>query len=147
MIIWDYFANLKTNNGLFYSPSSLVCFRASFQRHLNSPDINRSINIIHGDDFQRANGVLRAIVGKYLNSNQEKKNVYDAISKNDMDKIRHYFDRSSLQRLQDEVLFNEIYYFGLRGRENLRCLTTESIKINEDDSGVKYCVLNTAISK
>ena len=76
-----FYANLKTKSGLFYCPSSLVCFRASIQRHLCSPDINRKINIIHGDEFQRANGVLRAMVGKYLQSNQEKKNTYDAISK------------------------------------------------------------------
>lgn len=140
-----FYANLKMKNGLFYCPSSLVCFRASIQRHLSSPDINRKINIIHGDEFQRANGVLRAMVGKYLNSSQEKKNTYEAISKNDMNKIRHYFDRSSLQKLQDEVLFNVIFYFGLRGRENLRSLTTDCIKINEDDSGVKYCFVNTTM--
>ena len=140
-----FYANLKTKSGLFYCPSSLVCFRASIQRHLCSPDINRKINIIHGDEFQRANGVLRAMVGKYLQSNQEKKNTYDAISKNDMNKIRHYFDRGNLQKLQDEVLFNIIFYFGLRGRENLRSLTPDCMKINEDDSGMKYCFLNTTM--
>ena len=137
-----YYANLKTKDDQYYSPSSLICFRASIQRYLSSPDVNRNVNIINGNDFQRANGVLRAMVGKYLKSKQPKHKGYGAITENDMSKICQYFDRSTLQRLQDEVLFNVIYFFGLRGREHLRHLTTDSIKIHEDDSGAKYCELD-----
>jgi len=137
-----FYSQLRTNSGDFYSPSTLVCIRASIHRFLTSPEINRTINILQGDDFKRANGVLRSMVAKYLQSNQPKKREYDAITEMDMSKIRDYFKRSDLKMLQEEVIFSLIYFFGLRGRENLRSLTYGALEIKEDDSGAKYAFLN-----
>ena len=98
---------------------------------MTSPEINRKINILQGDDFKRANGVLRSMVAKYLQSNQTKKKEYQAITESDMSKISQYFQRENLKMLQEEVIFNLIYFFGLRGRENLRSLTY-SVWCNKD---------------
>ena len=46
-----------------------------------------------------------------------------------MIKLGEYFDRSSHLVLQDEVLFNLIFYFGLRGRENLRALKKGTFEV------------------
>ena len=64
-------ANLKTNDGTFYSPASLIRTRAAIHRHLKSPDINSSFNFLNDDQFIRANKVLKATVKCYLTSNQE----------------------------------------------------------------------------
>jgi len=141
-----FYSSLKTKTGTFYSPSSLICIRASIQRHLTSPDVNRTINIIRGDDFKRANGVLRSMVGKFLNSSQQKGKEYDAINEDDFQKVLNYFTRTSTQVLQDEVLFNTIYYFGLRGRENLRNMKCSTIVIKSDSSGAQYAVIDVPMA-
>ena len=143
-----FYSELRTEKGEFYSPSSLICFRASIQRFLTSPGINRLIDIINGNDFKRANGVLRAMVGKYLKSTQTKATQYEAINEDDMTKITQYFKRNDLKVLQDEITFNCIYYFGLRGRENLRSLKYSSFEVKTDDSGSKYvCIATPMLQK
>lgn len=144
-ILNDYlrllYSQLRTNTQDFYSPSTLVCIRASIHRYLTSPEVNRTINILQGEDFKRSNGVLRSMVAKYLQSNQPKRKEYEAITESDISKIRTYFQRKNLTMLQEEVIFNIIYFFGLRGRENLRSLTFGAIEIKEDDSGAKYAYM------
>jgi hypothetical protein len=82
--------------------------------------VNRNVNILTGDDFRRANGVLKAMIKKFLVSGQKKIDLYPRITSNDMSLLRQYFDRSTNKRLQEEIIFNIILYFGFRGRENLR---------------------------
>lgn len=143
-----FYSTLKTKMGDLYAPSSLICIRASIQRYLTSPQINRTINIVHGDDFRRANGVLKAMIGAYLRSGQRKSKSYEAISPNDMDKLSSYFDRSSNKKIQEEVLFNVIYFFGLRGRENLRDLKRSTFACKTDENGNEYIgIEGTMISK
>lgn len=141
-ILCDYlrlfYSELRTDKGGFYSPSSLICFRASIQRYLSSPEVNCTMDIIHGNNFKRANGVLRSMVGRYLQSNQRKNEKFQSINEEDMDKMKQYFQRNNLQVLQDEVLFNTIFHFGLRGRENLRSLTYSTFEMKTDDSGARY---------
>jgi hypothetical protein len=43
---------------------------------------------------------------------------YRAIQDGDLRKLSVYFDRSKPQRLQEEVAFNILYFFGERGRES-----------------------------
>jgi len=140
-----FYASLTTKHGALYSPSSLICIRAAIQRHLTSPDVNKTVNIIHGDEFQRSNGVLRSMIGRYLKSNQERKKEYEAIKEVDMEKIKQYFNRSTLEVLQEEVIFNIMFHFGLRGRENLRALTFSSIEIKLDGSDRHYGVINVPL--
>jgi hypothetical protein len=82
--------------------------------------VNRNVNILTGDDFRRANGVLKAMIKKYLESGQKKIEEYPRITCSDMNLLRQYFDRSTNKRLQEEIIFNILLYFGFRGRENLR---------------------------
>ena len=133
-----FYANLRTKDQKYYSASSLICIRAAIHRHLTSVDVNRNINILHGDNFMRANSVLKSMVGLYLRSNQEKRKEFDAISPTDMTKLTRYFDRSTHRRIQEEVIFNVIYFFGMRGRENLRSLKRDTFAIFTDGEQKKY---------
>ena len=55
-----------------------------------------------------------------------------------MVKIRTYFNRSSGKILQEEIAFNTLYYFGLRGRETLRFLEKDSFSIECDSEDREY---------
>jgi len=71
-----FYFKLKCKDGSSYSPMSLVAIRASINRYLNSPEVNRSINIMEESQFQRANGILKAKVGEWLRGgNKQKKGI------------------------------------------------------------------------
>ena len=149
-ILCDYlrlfYANLRTKTGELYAPSSLFCIRASIHRHLTSVDVNRNVDILHGNEFRRANSVLKAMVGQYLKSGQSKQRKFDPIQPGDMVKLNLFFDRSTDRRIQQEVLFNVIYFFGLRGRENLRFLKSDTFSIKCDSDSREYVSLDKTLA-
>ena len=85
-----FYSKLRTNKGTYYAPASLVCIRAVIQRHFTSAECNKNVNILTGEDFKRANGVLRAMGKLYLQCNQDKEQ-FERISKSDMEKLKEYF--------------------------------------------------------
>ena len=52
--------------------------------------------------------------------------------------MRYYFDRSTPERLQEECFFIIEYYLGTRGREWIRYLKKENIKIETDSQGKTF---------
>ena len=136
-----FYSELRTRNGNFYAPASLVCIRAGINRYfsLNRPDVN----IIGDQRFIKANRMLKTMVARYKTSNQPKSmEKYAAVEKEDLLKIRAYFDRSNAEVLQEEVMFNLMYHFALRGRETLPFLSKESVSISKDASGKRFLHLS-----
>ena len=66
--------------------------------------------------------------------------MYHPIEDQEMIKIRTYmyFNRSSGKILQEEIAFNTLYYFGLRGRETLRFLEKDSFIIESDSEDREF---------
>lgn len=131
-----YYSTLKKQDGSYYSPPSLICVRAALHRYfcLNKPDVN----IIGDLRFAKSNRMLKTMVSLYKKSGQPKSKSYPVIEVDDMLKIRTHFDRSSPEVLQDEIIFNLIYYFGLRGRETLPHLSKNSIVIDTTSTGKRF---------
>jgi len=140
-----FYANLRTKDNKFFAPSSLVCIRASLQRHLTSVNVNRVVNILNGDSFKRANAVLRGMVAKYLESGQTKQKSFQSISEADLKKISLYFDRSSHKKIQEEVIFNILYHFGMRGREHLRALEKDTFRVDTDDDEREFVTIQKVL--
>ena len=84
--------------------------------------------------------MLKAMTSKYLSSPDKKKpeEMYPPIEDQGMVKIRTYFNRSSSKILQEEIAFNTLYYFRLRGRETLRFLEKDSFSIECDSEDREY---------
>lgn len=132
-----FYSRLRKQDGTFYTSSSLVCIRAAIHRFfaLNRP----SINIITNEEFSQSNRMLKSMVAKYKTSGQAKPaESFPAIQTEDMKAIRAYFDRSNFKILQQEIIFNMIYFFGLRGRETLPLLSKESVICEIDSNGSRY---------
>ena len=135
-----YYSSLRTKDGQFYAPKTLICVRASIHRYLQ---LNRpAVNVIEDSMFSQSNRMLKTMIAKFKNSGQRKKESYPVIEKKDMESIRSYFDRSSPTILQQEIIFNLIYYFGLRGRETLPHLTKDSFEVKTSSSGRRYLTIN-----
>lgn len=131
-----FYSELKTKDGNLYSPASLICIRAALFRFFQ---LKNNINIIGDQNFQLSNHMLKTMVYRYKRSNQSKcEDKYPAIELNDMAKLRAYFDRSNPTILLEEVVFNLLYYFSLRGRETLPYLNRNSIAIETDSTGRSY---------
>ena len=63
---------------------------------------------------------------------------FEAIEEADLKKLRIYFDRSSPEKLQEEVYFVLEYYLGLRGREWIKYLERKNIEFTKDSDGNEY---------
>jgi integrase len=132
-----FYSSLRTTDNRYYATPSLICFRAAIHRYfcLNRP----SINIIEDPIFRQSNRMLTAMVAKYKKSGQVKvEEKYPAIEYADMAKIKQHFDRSTATILQQEIMFNFMYYFSLRGRETLPLLNKNSIICEKDSNDRQY---------
>jgi hypothetical protein len=106
-----FYSQLRTQDNQFYAPASLICIRAAIHRYfcLERP----TINIITDSWFSQSNRMLKSMVVKYKTSGQPKTSQpFPVIESSDMQRIRQYFDRSCPEILQQEIIFNCIYYFG-----------------------------------
>ena len=79
---------------------------------------------------------MKIMVGRLFNAGDRIQH-YNPIEENDM----RYFDRKNPVSLQDEIIFNIIYYFGQRGRERIRQLQKEDfiIGLSSDGSNFEVC--------
>ena len=136
-----FYAELRTKEGNYYAPPSLICIRAALHRHFLQ--IRNDVNIISDHHFERSNRMLATMVQKFKRSNQPKKrDTYPAIEQSDMQKMMSYFDRSNGEVLQQEVLFHLIYHFGFRGRETMPFLDRSSFIFEIDSDNREYVSLN-----
>ena len=61
---------------------------------------------------------MKAMVGEYLMAGNKKSESYVQIDENDLKKIENYFKSStSLSALQDEALYNILYFFQYVGEK------------------------------
>ena len=137
-----FYSKLKREDGLYYSSSTLVCIRAAIHRFLTQAPVNRNIDILNGAMFKAANNMLRAMVGHFLKSGQKRSEQTSEIEQEDLDLLSDYFDRKTPDRLQKEVWFNTEYYFGMRGRENMRNLSLSTFVLGCDIHNQTYLKIN-----
>lgn len=89
-----WYSQAKRRDGLYYSPSTLICMRAAVHRHLTQPPINRTIDILHGGAFLSANNMLKALVYKSLSQKKpDEPDGISAIEAADLARLSLYFDR------------------------------------------------------
>ena len=139
-----FYSSLRKVNGEFYSPATLGCIRAGIHRYLTNAPVLRTTNIISGDIFMSANNMLKALASRYLKEGGKEKR-YNPIEESDMLKLREYFQRRSAEELQNEVIFNIIFFFGQRGREHLRLLKRHSIQFSTDAEGRNFAYISEGL--
>lgn len=139
-----FYSSLRKQDGGFFSPSSLGCIRAALHRYLTSAPVSRPINLMKDATFLSANKMLKALASKYIKTGGKEKR-FDSIEKEDLIKLRNYFQRENPTQLQDEVIFNILLHFGQRGREHLRLLTKSSISFSSDSDGRDYAFISEGL--
>ena len=123
--------------------SNLVCIRAGLHRYFTTQLRRKDIHIIRDREFFGSNQMLKSMVMKFKTSNKpQNEEKYPAIESEDMVAIRSYFNRSTPVILQDEIIFNQLYFFHLRGHETLPHISKENISIECDSNGKRYLRIN-----
>jgi len=134
-----FYSSLKKSDGTLYAPSTLLCIRSAINRHLSN---FRPVNICTDSEFKRSNVMLKIMVGKFMNAGGRIQR-YNPIEEKDMKTLSEYFDRNNPVSLQDEIIFNIIYYFGQRGRERIRQLEKDDFVVGLSSDGCKYVDIKT----
>uniref|UniRef100_A0A1I8GLR6 ANK_REP_REGION domain-containing protein n=1 Tax=Macrostomum lignano TaxID=282301 RepID=A0A1I8GLR6_9PLAT len=138
-----FYVTLRKSDGSFYSPNTIVGIRAALFRYFMKLP---GLNIIAHEAFHSANLMVKNVCNAYLKSGGRVQH-YEAIESDDLVKLASYFDRSNPTRLQEEVYFNVLFYFGNRGREWLRGLTVRSFREKALSNGAMAIELQGSTSK
>ena len=134
-----FYSSLKKSDGTLYAPSTLLCIRSAINRHLSN---FRPVNICTDSEFKRSNVMLKIMVGKFMNAGGRIQR-YNPIEEKDMKTLSKYFDRNNPVSLQDEIIFNIVYYFGQRGRERICQLEKDDFVVSLSSDGYKYVDIKT----
>lgn len=128
---------MRKRDGTLPSPATLRGVRAALHRHLTGAPLNRSINILKGEDFLSANEAFNAACKRFYQKGGEKPKHKPIITSADMSKMgsfcRDY--KENPIKLQEAVWFLLTLNFGRRGREGFRSMTKDTFGVGQDDTG------------
>ena len=135
-----YYAEVKGKDSNTLSPSAMVGLRAALHRHITSPPVSRTINIVKDKEFLRANQMFVAITKKYFQDGNSRPKHKKSIQTADMEKLNAYFLGyvQSPQILTEFVWFLLCFHFGRRGREGWVAMTKTTFQFCDDSEGQEY---------
>ena len=101
-----FFTKIRKRNNEHYAVASLVCMRAAFHRYLLE---KRRLEIIDNPSFHGFDKTYKASINASLKFKEEHISEggcgFSSIDEDDLKSLGIYFNRSTPQRLQDEVFF------------------------------------------
>ena len=128
-----FYPAVRRKDGTEFKVSSLKAIRAAIDRYLRQPPNNRPWSIVGDSAFQKSKKVLNAICKQML---QEGK-VQPTIHKNPItsEQLQQLYETGQLgewdtldpSQLLRTAWFYITFYFGKRGRENQRKLTSDML--------------------
>ena len=102
----------------------------------------RGINIINNEHFIQGNEMFKDVTKQGRREGRGSIENKNPINAEDMKKVCNYFTKNmqgspNAKLLQEVVLFNNIYFMGCIGRENLRSMNKQTFKIAKDQDRCK----------
>ncbi|XP_043936510.1 uncharacterized protein LOC122809249 [Protopterus annectens] len=142
-VLRKFYGEVRNGTGAEYSVSSLFELRAGLNRYINSPDVNRGLNIISDPQFTSSNNVFVAVVKRCRKERENLVAHHPALSESDLIKLRHSPALSPLTAagLVRKVWVDIQLYLAKRGTEGLRDLKPNSFVIHIDENGLQYISL------
>lgn len=139
-ILLDFYSNLRKVKGGSYKLQTLKCIRAGLNRFTKE---HRNLDIIADTRFARTNEMFKAVTTKAKRDGLGSTRSTPPVEEQDMAKCAQHFCHNWMNEpnprlLQQCVLFNMIYFFCRRGRQNIYDFTIEHFKVHVDASGKRY---------
>ena len=137
-----YYPAIKPQQKSDYSAQTLKCHRAAINRHIKK---TRGVDIAQDAIFTKANEALTATLVECKRLGKADTKPTKVISDPDLERIAEYFNHDYMnkpepRRLQQNVIFNIIYYFCRRGRENLYSMMQTTFKVVVEPDGTEYMI-------
>ena len=143
--------NLRKQDGELYSRSSFVVSRQSLNRHLKSPAVGKTFDIIADSDFSDANTAFKAMCKKMRQEGKGKVHHKPSIQKGGIIKLYNHppvFNPNIPSGLLNKFFFDIILYFCRRGQENLPEMKPDDFETKTDDDGKQYiCKVTSELTK
>ncbi len=143
-VMLNFYSDLCKTNGDIYKLNSLKGMHAGINRHMKE---TRGIDIVSDPCFLKANEMFDGIKVKAKKQGKAVTNSKKVIRNRDMELISEYFSynhhlKPDAKLLQERIIFNILYFFCHRGRENLHKLMKEHFKVFTDEDGKKFIAQN-----
>ncbi|XP_069130346.1 uncharacterized protein [Argopecten irradians] len=139
-ILRKFYAETRKEDGTRYAKKSLVSLRYGIQKHFIR---TREQDIINDKVYFKSNETFKAVLLKLKEDGIGESVHTEPVTVEDMAKLYGgpAFDTRTPEGLQRKVMFECLYYFCSRGRENIRGLKKSSFVEEVNLSGRKYIAL------
>ncbi|XP_069140976.1 uncharacterized protein KIAA1958-like [Argopecten irradians] len=141
-----FYAELKKVDGSHYTKKSMITIRYGLQKHFMK---KRDEDIINGEQFKKANEMFKSVLVRLKKAGLGDTKHKIPIDSKDMEKMYQsdIFSTNTAEGLQKRTLFEYLYYFCNRGRENLRDIKKSDFQISIDAEGRRYVTVNSRQTK
>lgn len=139
-VLYHFCTNLRKAKGGHYKLLSLKCIRAGLNHHMKA---TRNLDIIQSTNFAKTNEMFKAVTVKAKRSGLGSTRSTPPIEPEDLTKLAEHFNHDFMNHpdarlLQKAVLFNIIYFFCCRGRQNIYTFTQDFFDVATDPDGTQY---------
>ena len=132
-----FYVEVKREDGTQYARKSLFTLRYGLQKHFN---ITAEKDIIHHPDMASSNAAFKAVIAKLRQDGKGARKSREKLTREDMETLyTHWFNTDTPDGLQKKTIFEFLFFFASRGRENLRDINKTDFVLERDRSG-RECV-------
>ncbi|GAB1609177.1 uncharacterized protein LOC115223832 isoform X1 [Argonauta hians] len=143
-LLSDFYINVRTQGGQYYSFSSLVALRHGLNRYL------KTVNIVNDPAFRKSNMSFKVALKRLKEAGKGSIEHKEPISQTDMATLYSHsqvFNPNTPEGLLNKVWFEITFYFFRRGQENQRYLTPHHFGFGTDEYGRKYVYKRKSLSQ
>ena len=132
----SFYAEARKADGSRYAKKSMITLRYGLQKHFIK---ERDIDIINDKEFSKSNDMFKAVLVHLKKDGVGEHQQKAVMPPEDIEKLyEKVFSVDSPNALQKKTMFEYLFYFCNRGRENLRELQKTDFTIDTDSSGREY---------
>ena len=137
----SFYAEARKADGTRYVKKSIVSIRYGIQKHFYK--VRNGIDIVNDPDFVKSNDMFKGVLVKLKKDGVGEHKQKPIIPSEDIERLyATVFDTDTPRGLQNKTIFEYLYFFCNRGRENLRELLKTDLTLSKDSSGREYVSLS-----
>ena len=137
-VLSKFYLEARTVTGDHYKASSLMNFRHSLNRLLQSVPFDRNINVVKDPAFRQSNETFKTAMRELKTLGNGEVDHYPQITLSDLRKIYNFMSCDSPRSLADKVQFDIRFYFCRRGCENIHAMTKDTFEVCVDGEGNEF---------
>ena len=140
ILLEHFYIDVRTKKGLLYKASAFTLIKFALNKHLMK---EKNLDLQNDSTFAKSNRIYLSVCTKLKKEGLAMKVHKEPINDGDMRRLYTcgVFDPSTPTGLLQKVWFEVMFYLCRRGRQNLREMNFESLKVVVDDDGFEYITM------